>query len=348
MLRKLINILSLCVSISVLSLSGQVKASVSCDESGMLSSKIMTDMCWSCFENFYISGMKIGFGVDGGTNRPKGAYNDYTCSCQQNGLINLPTGIPFGFWKIGKAVEIVRQDGCSPMLGKLITGDDGGFVKDGFRSGSNGDSITSYMGVNVLSFPIEYMLGLLSSIECASNGFTELDFLYTSYPDVSFQDETFAFFNDPFAGLFSGPIGVATAVAECAAVATTGKPFSNVPFTAGCWGPIYPTTGWGASGGSPVQKSKAVTVAALAMQNNRGFQSRQYGKKGICNKGRQFTLDKEGLMLNQFYPSAETKKKYPIGTPTLMEGEWKLKATGASDFVQFGWQYRDCCIKIMD
>lgn len=309
-----------------------------CPNSGILSGKIMTEMCWSCFEHIYISGNKVEFldiGSSGGEERPDGAYKDWLCECDNR------FGTPLGYWKLTYAVESVRKDWCSTMLGSTINADSIGFAKH--TSLPSGDNDSTFRNAHVIAMPIEYILGLFSSFSCASDGLTEIDFISVSEVIAPYHDEILSFFSDPFAGLFANAAAIATSVAECAFVGATNKTFSEIPFTAGCWGPVYPATGFGYGGGSYVQRSKQVTMANLTWIHNVGMVKKSYGRRGICGKGRDITVDKEATMFSQFYPVAETKRKYPIGTPTLKEGEWKVKSSGPDDFVQFVWKYRDCC-----
>lgn len=81
-----------------------------CPDAGVLSAKLITDVCWDCIFPIRIAGTSIGSG-----RVPPGAADSALCTCQDDQGIPEP-GITMGMWEPARLVELVRYPGCSMAL----------------------------------------------------------------------------------------------------------------------------------------------------------------------------------------------------------------------------------------
>ena len=92
----------------VLGASIPAKAELTCPDAGLLSGKLLTDVCWSCIFPIRVAGLPLGSG-----NVPSGASNKSFCLCEDNLGVPRP-GIVTSMWEPARLIELVRTPGCSP------------------------------------------------------------------------------------------------------------------------------------------------------------------------------------------------------------------------------------------
>ena len=97
----------------VLGASIPAKAELTCPDAGLLSGKLLTDVCWSCIFPIRVAGLPLGSG-----NVPSGASNKSFCLCEDNLGVPRP-GIVTSMWEPARLIELVRTPGCSPSLGGI-------------------------------------------------------------------------------------------------------------------------------------------------------------------------------------------------------------------------------------
>lgn len=98
----------------VLGASIPAKAELTCPDAGLLSGKLLTDVCWSCIFPIRVAGLPLGSG-----NVPSGASNKSFCLCEDNLGVPRP-GIVTSMWEPARLIELVRTPGCSPSLGGFV------------------------------------------------------------------------------------------------------------------------------------------------------------------------------------------------------------------------------------
>ncbi len=115
-MKKLNNTYRLLLTLVVMFVLGAsipAKAELTCPDAGLLSGKLLTDVCWSCIFPIRVAGLPLGSG-----SVPSGASNKSFCLCEDNLGVPRP-GIVTSMWEPARLIELVRTPGCSPSLGGI-------------------------------------------------------------------------------------------------------------------------------------------------------------------------------------------------------------------------------------
>ncbi|WP_263856853.1 MULTISPECIES: TraU family protein, partial [Vibrio] len=200
-----------------LGVSIPAKAELTCPDAGLLSGKLLTDVCWSCIFPIRVAGLPLGSG-----NVPSGASNKSFCLCEDNLGVPRP-GIVTSMWEPARLIELVRTPGCSPSLGgiRLPLGDRR--LQGGHGEGEYDTGDLAFYHYHYYAFPLLVMLDLFMDGNCNADGYMDFDLMYLSELDPTWLNDELAFFTQPEAAAVANPLAISACTAD-AASSTLGKP----------------------------------------------------------------------------------------------------------------------------
>ncbi|UTH74233.1 TraU family protein [Chromobacterium sp. IIBBL 290-4] len=352
-----------------------------CPNSKLLSSKLVTDICWGAMFPIRLAGFEMSFGMKG--EAPEGATRDRICVCGGNlSEGKLPTiGLTTGMWMPTRLMELTRQPYCMPaMNGARISNSSasagGSRTIGGNRrkagSNDNGSKNLGQYHMHYYTFPLMAMMGLLNVNSCNPDGATEFDILQFSEMYPNWYDESLSALLNPEAMLFANPVAYAAQPVDCIA-STAGKPMDSIHWMAGCWGAIYPYSGFISGNRSSVQSTSLAAAKGLAMLARVGALRRSVGDDAYCSNPYMPVLKKSQYKMQMIYPVPETESgdapslpssgersdgvgevdpgaisrgscTHPIGAATMRWGEWRSRPVTGEDHIYLMWQWVDCCM----
>lgn len=309
-----------------------------CPDTQLLSGKLITDICWDCIFPIRIAGVNM-FGSAG--NVPSGATSKKLCTCQDgNGVIH--PGFASSMWEPNSLVELVRTPGCFMSLnGAKINVDS---RNRGNHAGKEGDSDNlSFYHYHYYSFPIMELLELVSYATCKGDHYQDIDVIYMSEFDPTWNRDELSFFTFPESAAFANPIAKMACLAD-AITAANGSPLDSLMWCAGSWGSIYPVAGHANWSSSIIRTTSLLTARAINALHRRGMLRKTMGDANMCTKGISPIMPKSQYKLSMFWPRPEANGSHWIGESTYLWGQWRrIPATGEDhSYVVFRWN--DCCM----
>lgn len=315
----------------------EVMAVVGCNNSEVISAKLISDTCWDCVYPLRVAGSAI---YAGDNIMPSKAVTEALCMCQDDAGVGRP-GVTTSMWEPARLIEFQRVPGCSSVLNGTM------FPFDQLNQGSHGHSKSgiqgTFMHYHYYAFPLFAMLDVFTNAGCISDGYVDLDMMYMSEVDPTWNNDELAFFTNPEAAAVANPLATAACPADAAASAL-GHPIDSLFWCAGSWGTIYPLSGIQYTDSSIVKNTSLLTVKALAALHRRGLTQRTMGKDAMCDTQMDVTFSKEMYKFALLYPLPETDKAHVTGQTTFAWGEMNrtIPAVG-EDLIYTIWRWHDCC-----
>ena len=316
---------------------GSVEASEGCPDARLLSEKLLTDICWSCLFPVRIAGFPMG-----GGRVPDGAANKSLCLCQDNVGVSNP-GLTTGMWVPARLIEVVRSAGCAPALSGVRL-PVGGLKRQQGTHGS-GDLDTgdvAFYHYHYYAFPLLSMLGLVMQGACFTNNYQDMDVMYLSELDPTWQNDELAFFTQPEAAFVANPLALAACSADVLA-ASGHEPIDSLFWCVGSWGHLYPMSGHTLASGSLAENTSHLAARAVAAQHRRLLARKTMGNGALCGGVLDPMFPKSQYKLTMFYPVPETQQGHVIGEPTFQWGEWRMIPGSGEDTLYILWRWQDCC-----
>ena len=311
-----------------------------CPNADFWGEKMLTGICWSCLFPIRLGGFTL---FDGDNGLPDGVTQETICECNTKGLPDI--GITGGAWLPARLVEVVRKPYCSPILGG--TSFNQGVRLWGGRKEVEGDgSDKTYYNFHYWAFPLYMILQLFVQNNCNAGGFRNLDMMYMSELDPTWNIDELAFFMNPEAVIFANPLAVAACTVDCATT-TASKPLDSLFWCAGCWGNLYPFTGNIASDASPPRDTSLLTARLLSSLHRKGLAHKTYGDAALCSGQIYPMIPKQQYKLSTLFPIAEASSGnccHWIGESTFKWGENRTIPGTGEDYVYLIWRYTDCCL----
>lgn len=314
-----------------------------CEKSELLGKKLITDVCWECILPIVVSQVPIGGSLQG---LPQNRSNKHMCVCKDSSGFNIP-GIATGFWEPARLIEFQLEPGCMSAIDINL----GGLSSKNFnrlKNGSIGERThkmgdKSFLHYHYYAFPLLEMMNMFTSLKCNSDGYNDMDVLYFSELDPTWNDDTLAFFTNPEAILVSNPVSATACSADALSILTNEKPIQSLFWCAGSWGNLYPLSGNISMPTSILKSTSLMTAKVLASLHRRGNAMRTFGNDAMCNGVVDVELPKDQYKFNLIYPIAESNKSHILGESELKWGINKLiPATGELPiYMIFRWH--DCC-----
>lgn len=310
-----------------------------CEDAGLLSGKLFSDICWNCMFPIRVSGVDI----NGSSSKiPDNAMSDAICFCNR-GPFNLPTaGVPVGQWVPTYVVEQTRTPGCSLSLGGTDIGANGktfGTVGSDTGSSNLGENQRHYHYYN---FPLASIVGLMPASPCTGAG--GISTIGTSeLMDPAWYDEETAFLLNPDIDVVKSVTQQAACGLDSASVNAGRKPISSLYWCSGSWGSSLPMSSTVDSGLGIIQGSASQDVKVLASGHRKGIFKSTVGSSAACGARNAPILPKQQYRMSMFWPTAETSNNHWIGENEVRWGANRYKPVTGEDQVTIVWRWVDCC-----
>ena len=320
----------------------EVSNSTTCPNAGVFSGALITDICWECVFPLMVSGLPISGGSREDTI-PPGHADKPLCMCD-NPMTGLPMlGFQTSFWEPFRLIETVRESGCSEVLTGVRFPFDRlhqGKHRESGKDRTNVDGVT-FKHYHYYSFPAMYILQMFVPRNCNPGGFMDIDAMYLSEVDPTWNDDEISFFTNPENALIASPLGITACIPDAVA-ANVGKPVAQHYWCAGSWGLMYPATG-NVRMVDPLTASSLMSARILYTMHRRGFEWKSMGDDSMCGGEIAPFMPKQQYRLSMFHPVAETDDNHVIGQTSLVWGLGRQVPAVGEDPVWIVWRWIDCC-----
>lgn len=267
------------------------------------------------------------------------------CSCIDNqGVADI--GFTVGMWDPSTLVEFTDTPGCSSVLnGTKFPFNQTYRGTSGARASLNdGEPNASFHHYHYYAFPLVQMLELFTGKGCSSNGYSDLDVMFMSELDPTWNRDELAFFSTPEAVMVTNPVSLVACTADAAA-SSVGKPLDSMFWCAGSWGGLYPLSGTQNHFNGIIDQTSLAKTKLLASLHRRGLQTRTMGDDYLCGGELSPFIPKSQYKFTLVYPVPETNKAHVIGEPSLKWGSGRTIPGIANFPIYLNWQWVDCCIR---
>lgn len=312
-----------------------------CPDCKLWSTRLFTDICWSCIFPIVIGGVAMGASINEAPSGRAKPPVPFFCLCEDKKGIGI--GVPVGFWSPARLVELVRLPYCSPVLAGLRLQITKSRLLGGSNASSDGVNDHIFYNYHYFAFPLLVILELLQMPECNSDGFVDMDLMYLSELDPTWNDDELTFYTNPEVTLFANPFAQAACLGDAAA-GLAGTNLDTLFWCAGNWGGLYPFSGNIEQAASRPMVSSLASAKAIAALHRRGLAWKTMGDDALCGGYIYPTIPKGQYKMSMFFPVAESEGKHAIGETPFRWGEWR-NMPGYEDFVYIVWRWTDCCVR---
>ncbi len=321
-----------------------------CVSSHMFSTKMITEMCWDCVLPIIVGSLPVagslgGFSAGVPEDAVKVSLGSAMCMCQDvNGVPML--GMRTSLWEPFRVVEFQRMPGCSSVLnGIRFPFDKLNFGLD--RSITTGNhsheaSKLSKRHYHYYSYPIMTMLDMWVPRNCNPGHYIDLDVMYMSEIDPTWNYDHIAFFTHPESALIASPFGALACLPD-AFMSQVGKPVNALYWCAGSWGVMFPTTGHVGTQKDLLGETSLLGARVLYQLHRRAMEWRTMGRDAMCGGSIAPYLPKNQYRFSMFHPVAETDKNHAMGEHQLLWGIGRTIPLKGEDPVYIVWRWLDCC-----
>lgn len=313
-------------------------AAVGCHSADVLSGKMLTDTCWDCIYPVMIAGQPM---VTRGNPIPSDAVTTPLCGCPDDLGVIRP-GVTTSMWEPSNLIEFQRVPGCSSVLNGTMFNFNR-LHQGTHRRGEQKSQQATYMHYHYYSYPLLVMLDMYTNASCTGDGYMDLDLMYMSEVDPTWNNDELAFFTNPEAAAVANPVATAACAADAAA-ANIYNPINSLFWCAGSWGTIYPLSGNQFSNSSLVKNTSLLKVKAIASLHRRGVARRTSGTEAMCEAKIEMRFPKDMYKYTLLHPLPETARAHTTGQSTFSWGEMNrtIPAIG-EDLIYTIWRWKDCC-----
>jgi len=330
----------LCMAFLSLTSMG-TSADMDCDDANLMSGALMTNICWDCIFPIKVAGATLG----GSGDIPDGAADkEFYCICDGDDGLAI-VGLPMGFWEPARLIEFQTTPGCSSVLGGIK------FPMDKLFRGTIGNlsetadsSMGSFYHYHYYAFPLLMMMEMFTNKGCNADGYMDLDLMYLSELDPSWNNSELAFFLNPEAALVSNPVATVACAADAAA-AMAGDTLNDMFWCAGTWGTIYPLSGHNSQSSGILQDTSLNKIKTIAALHRRGLAWRTMGNDAMCRGVIDPTFDKEMYKYTIVHANPETQSAHVTGAPVMQWGANRLIPGTADMPIYMSWRWVDCCLR---
>ena len=321
--------------------SGGVNAG--CPSAEVFSGKMLTNLCWECVFPIIVSGVPLSAGP---SDAPMGIGNAAgLCICPEPNYISS-VGIPTSLWEPVRLIELVRMSGCSEVLNgsklpfdKLNQGLDQSNESTRENDPTEPQGSLSKRHYHYYSYPILQITNAWLPKNCAPMAFMDVDVLYMSEIDPTWNYDEIAFFTHPEVALIASPLGIIACIPD-AFLAQLNMPLDLLYWCAGAWGIMFPNTGHVNYAPDNYQSTSLMAARVLYQLHRRGMEYRTKGGDAMCGGTLDAWLPKTQYRFSVFHPVAETEYNH------VHELLWSIGRTipvTGEDPVYLIWRWIDCC-----
>lgn len=314
------------------------KPDPTCQDSQLISGRLITDMCWDCVLPIRVAGAYLGGGQ---SQVPSKSTKKVLCLCEDDAGLPRP-GFVTSMWEPARLIEFQRTPGCSSVLGGIRM-----FPANELNRGSYDEKYSTSKGTfthyHYYAFPLLLMLDLFTGSECNAGGYMDLDIMYLSELDPTWNIDSLAFFTTPEAAVVANPLAILACTADALKTGVGAEPIDPLFWCAGTWGKLYPLGGHVVSSSGVLHATSLLKTRVLAALHRRGLAWQTMGDDALCGGFINPMLVKSQYKFALSYPVAETKHAHKVGGPALIWGINKIYP-GAEDPIYTIFRWKDCCI----
>lgn len=308
-----------------------------CYDANVLSGKLISDFCWKCIFPIRVMGIPISTGEG---RVPSGAASSPICVCP--GKFGYPSpGIVMSMWEPARMIEFQRVPGCLGALGgsrlsfdRTFQGTHGVPQKDSKQK--------AFLHYHYYAFPLFIIMDMFTSSVCSGDGNMDLDIMYLSELDSTWNNDELAYFTNPEASAVANPAAQAACAADAVA-STAGNPIASMFWCAGSWGGLYPLSGHVTGGAGVVKKTSLMKSKVLAALHRRGLALKTMGESALCSDHIEMVLPKTQYKFTLLHPIPETSRAHVMGESTLRWGMSRTIPGVGQDLIYTIWRWQDCC-----
>lgn len=354
-------------------------ANLQCPDSGLLSAKMVTGVCWDGIFPIRVMGATI---YSSSNWAPDDVSSKPLCWCKGTDTSVGVIGFPMGLWMPTRAIEVTRHPYCVPGLGGVKIAADvssagaelyvgGSHTQHGDDTDKAGasESTTASYHVKYFYYPLATMLELFDVPKCNPDGAIDIDLVSMSEAYPNWFNNELALLIQPDTLLYASPVGTAAVPIDCAKLWATDKPIKELYWAAGCWGKIFPSIGTNNTDDSPVTTTSLLATRYLSMLARTGMLKKSIGSDQLCDPENMWVLNKQQYKMQAFFPSSEASGTslpssetdtngivtvnpdslmsgsctHGLGSSSLKWGEWRGQPGTGEDHSYILWQWVDCC-----
>lgn len=321
-----------------------------CTSAHMFSTKMISEMCWDCVLPIIVGALPVASSLGSfSAGVPEDAVDvklgNALCLCDDvNGVPML--GMRTSLWEPFRIIEMQRMSGCSSVLNgirfpfdKLNQGQDRSLTT-GYSS--HEASMLSVRHYHYYSYPIMTMLDMWVPRNCNPGFYMDLDVMYMSEIDPTWNYDHIAFFTHPEAALIASPFGALACLPD-SFMSQIDKPMNGLYWCAGSWGVMFPNTGHVNYQKDPLGETSLMAARVLYQLHRRAMEWRTMGKDAMCGGSIAPYLPKNQYRFSMFHPIAETSKNHAFGEHQLLWGIGRQIPVKGEDPVFIVWRWLDCC-----
>lgn len=340
MRKRLLGLLSALFIASSVN-AGQATSTPGCTNAEVIGSALITDICWSCVFPIRVSGLTIS-GAEGSDRVPDGAARQALCMCTDGAGVPRP-GIVTSFWQPSHLVEYEHVPGCMSALNGARLPFDKTFLGHDIAETEWGEEdYFAFRHYHIYAFPLMIMLDMFVPAHCNAGGYRDLDVMFLSEVDPTWNNDTLAFFTHFEAALVANPLATSACLAD-ATSSTFGKPIDTLWWCAGSWGTIYPITGNVTEDGAVLRQTSLMSARTMAQLHRRGIMWGTMGDERLCGGEIEPTIPKNQYRFTLLYPKPETDSSHAFGESVLTWGMNRMFPALGEDPVYTVWRWIDCC-----
>lgn len=315
--------------------SAHVEAAATCQ--GKFPNPI-TDICWDCTFPMRLGGQSIK--TMNQEDNASSAGMNVACACASPPMV----GVTVSFWEPARIAEASTTTYCFHALGglKIDAGIDAPSHTQSRKR--DGQANQSFYQMHWYIAPLMFWLEVLYDDDCLEKG--AYDLAYFTEIDAMWADSTWTFVLNPDAALFANPAAQAVCAADCIST-VLGFPMNSLYWCAGCWGSMYPLTGWVGAHMGGVQASSLLTARFTNKLHREGLMWAASGEQGSCWYYPQLLMAKDNYKMQLIYPTPQNKTVgkccQPYGRSSIVWGAGKEVPYVGEDFAYQIFRKRDCC-----
>lgn len=309
-----------------------------CHDANIIGPKLITDICWTCVFPIRIAGITISPSGDG---YPSDAVNNPVCLCYDN--LGVPkVGITTSMWEPYRLVEFQTVAGCSSVLGGIRFPFNPTFI----GTQGNGDNDVSdafFMHYHYYAFPLMIMLDLFIGPHCNAGGMMDLDLMYLSEVDPTWNNDELAFFTNPEAALVANPVAALACIPDAISSSVSKTPMKQLFWCAGSWGNLYPLSGTHVGMGQLLHNTSLLKARVQASLHRRGLAWGTMGSDAMCNGKIQLNFPKTQYKYSMMHPVAEANSTHVVGESSMLWGAGRRIPAVGEHPIYTVWRWKDCC-----
>ena len=186
---------------------------VDCQDANLMSGKLITNICWSCVFPIKIAGVNIS----GSSHAPEPSDSSNQRFCMCHDPLGVPEpGVVTQLWEPSHVLEFQRTPGCmSTLAGIRLPFDKTNRGKTGANSAAERrHELLGYRHYHMYAFPIMLMIDIYVPKRCNAGGFSDLDVMFMSEVDPTWNHDELSFFVHFENALVANPVATTACIAD--------------------------------------------------------------------------------------------------------------------------------------